>query len=160
MRPFVLALLLAVTGCVGPVETRIDSAGAASVKPTTFQIAEAAAAEALPAVVAGLTQKGFEQAGVGQLSLQVTVSDRPAELALQSGSTTLSPAAGKKRCAKREYRLGITLTRVADGTEVYRAHAAEFHCKQTLTEVLPVLVNAALADLGAPRGSYIVKRRR
>jgi hypothetical protein len=160
MRSFIFVFLLAVTACAGPIETRIDSAGMGPVKPATFQIGEAASAEALPTIVGLLQQKGFQQAGVGQLSLQIALSDRPAELALQSGSATLSPAKGKQGCAKREYRLGVTLTRLSDGTEVYRAHAAEFHCKLTLTDVLPILAQSALADLGAPRGAYTVNRPR
>lgn len=148
------------TACAGPIETRIDSVGVAAVKPTTFEIGEAASTEALPAVVDALRQMGFQQAGAGQLSLQVALSNRPADLSLKSGSETLSPAKGKKRCAKREYRLGVTLTRISDGTEIYRAHAAEFHCKLTLAEALPALVKSALADLGRPRGAYVVNRPR
>jgi hypothetical protein len=160
MRSLIFVCLLSVTACAGPIETRIDSAGVALVKPTTFQIGEAASAEATPTIIGLLQQKGYQQAGTGQLSLQVALSDRPAELALQSGAATLSPAKGKKRCAKREYRLGVTLTRISDGAEIYRANAAEFHCKLTLADVLPILAQSALADLGAPRGAYIVNRPR
>lgn len=160
MRFFIFLSLLGVTACAGPIETRIDSAGMASVKRATFQMGEAASAEATPTIVGLLQQKGYQQAATGLLSLQVALSDRPAELALQSGTAILSPAKGKKRCAKREYRLGVTLTRLSDGAEIYRAHAAEFHCKLTLAEVLPILAQSALADLGAPRGAYIVNRPR
>lgn len=160
MRLFVLALSLSLAACVGPIETRVESSGETGVRPATFQTGEAASADALPLVTAALSGRGYRSDAAGSLSLQVTVSDRPAELALQSGDTTLSPARGKKRCAKREYRLGITLTRMSDGAAIYRGHAAEFHCKLKLAEVLPVLVESALADLGAPRGAYIVKRPR
>lgn len=160
MRLFTLALSLSLAACVGPIETRIDSSGETGARLTSFQADEAAAVEALPLVTAALTERGYRSDASGSLSLQVTVSDRPADLALKSGEAMLSPAKGKKRCAKREYRLGVVLTRLSDGVEIYRAHAAEFHCKLTLTEVLPVLVKSALADLGAPRGAYVVNRPR
>jgi hypothetical protein len=160
MRTLLIVSSLLLAACAGPIETRIDSSGLSLVPSATFQIDEAASAAAKPLVAAALAQKGFVQAAVGEYSLQVTSSDRPAELSLKNGTETLSPSAGKKRCADREYRLGLTLTRIADGAVVYRAHAAEFHCKLKLAEVLPALVSSALADLGAPRGAYIVKRPR
>jgi hypothetical protein len=160
MRSLLIVLTLSLAACASPIETRIDSTGLSPVEPVTFQIDEAASADAKPLVAAALVQIGFVQATVGEYSLQVTSSDRPAELSLKNGTETLSPSAGKMRCADREYRLGLTLTRIVDGAVAYRALAAEFHCKLKLAEVLPVLVSSALADLGAPRGAYIVKRPR
>jgi hypothetical protein len=117
-----------------------------------------ASAQALVAKL--LTDKGYTADAAAELNLQVTLSDRPAALSLQNGQRILSPAAGKKTCAERDYRVGITLTRIADGAEYYRSSSAEFHCKLTMEQVLDNLVRAALSDLGAPRGSYTVKRPR
>jgi hypothetical protein len=163
MRAFLFALPLFLAACAGPIETRIDNAGLSSVEPTSFAIDSNAIG-----LVAGvqskaasiLTDKGFRQSEKADLMLQVTVSDRPANLALQNGSVTLSPSASKKRCAKRDYRVGVMLVRLADGATYYRSTAAEFHCKLTLEQALAGLVSAALADVGNPKGNYTINRSR
>lgn len=160
MRTLFIALSLSLAACAGPIETRIENSGVAPVAPATFQFDPEAYADAKALVGPALEQRGFKLVEAGALNVQVTVAERSAQLALQEGKAILSPAAGKKLCAEREYRLGITLTRISDGLTIYRANAAEFHCKETLAEVLPVLVNSALTDLGAPRGQYVVKRPR
>ncbi len=159
--PFVIALFLA--GCTGPIETRVDSRGMTAVQPVSFAVDPMPVGLRLDAqnmVAKALLGKGYSAGEMAKLSLQVTVSDRPADLSLRAGSDVLAPAAGKKSCAKREYRLGIMLTEIANGSLYYQSHAAEYHCKQTIQQALPILVDAALKDIGAPRGSYIVKRRR
>jgi hypothetical protein len=156
-----VALMLA--SCAGPIETRISSVGATELVPVTIMIDESHKTENATArslTIGALEKKGLSVATDGKLLLQVATSERPASLALSNGKAVLSPSARKKLCAKTEYRLGITLTRISDGAEIYRANAAEFHCKLSLDAVLPSLVDAAVADLGKPRGSYIVKRPR
>lgn len=110
-----------------------------------------------------LAKKGFGVAEEAPLHLEITVDQRDASLALGSnnGSESLSAAKRKKplqSCHDTEYRLGVTLTRIADGEEIYRGRVAEYHCRMSLAEAMPVLVDAALADLGKPRGSYAVLR--
>jgi hypothetical protein len=163
MKATFLAFPLLLAACTGPIETRVDSAGLANVSPGAFEVdadSSNLSENADTLVINALAQKGFRASSTASLSLQISVSNRPAAVAIQSGSATLSKAASKQRCADREYRLGITLTRISDGAEVYRATAAEFHCKLTLAQVLPVLVKSALADLGAPKGSYALTRPR
>jgi hypothetical protein len=159
----VIPMLLVVASCAGPIQTRVDSAGVAAFAPTTFMVdannqVENSTARTLS--ISALEKKGLILAPAGQLLMQVTTAERSADLALSNGKAMLSPRAGKKRCAKKEYRVGIVLTRISDGAEIYRAHAGEFHCTLTLDAVLPALVDAAVADIGNPRGSYVVKRRR
>jgi hypothetical protein len=163
MRTAFIALTLLLTACAGPIETRVESTGLSKAAPTSFMIdpdlvGPAAGVQAKVSSLLG--ERGFRLADNGVLQLRVTASDRPAELALQSGAKEISPSAGKAKCAKREYRVGVTLTRISDGTDYYRASAAEFHCKLTIDEVMPTLVSAALADLGAPRGPYTLTRPR
>jgi hypothetical protein len=164
MRATSFTLLLLLSACAGPIETRITSSGLTSPQPASFagdpKAADVAATNAQTIASRILAGKGYSQAEIAELNLQVTVSDRPAELSLQSGTATLSPAAVKKQCAKREYRVGVTLTKIADGAEHYHGTAAEYHCKLALADVLDSMVASALADLGAPRGSYTVKRPR
>lgn len=109
-----------------------------------------------------MAQKGFELAKEAKLHAEITLDARDASLALGSGTEKLSVPKRRKplqRCNDREYRFGITLTRVTDGMEIYRGRAAEYHCKMTIAEALPTLVDAALADLGQPRGSYALVRK-
>jgi hypothetical protein len=164
MRSFILLpILFAAASCAGPIETRIDSAGARELAPATIMVDESNKVEnptARSLALAALEKKGFSKATDGKLLLQTTTSEWPAALSLSNGATVLSPAAKKKRCAKTEYRLGIVLTRISDGAEIYRVRTAEFHCKLPLDAVLPMMVDAAMVDLGNPRGSYIVKRPR
>ncbi|MBL0924537.1 MAG: hypothetical protein IBJ12_08760 [Sphingomonadaceae bacterium] len=110
-----------------------------------------------------LSQMGFVQANNASIYLEVTFDVRDASLSLGSelGSGSLSPAKKRKplqSCADREFRLGITMTRIVDGAELFKGRAAEYHCKMTAEEAMPVLVNAALSDLGNPRGGHVVKR--
>ena len=163
MQAYFLALPLLLAGCIGPIETRIDSAGLSGASPPSYLLDADSmnlteGADAL--VINALAQKGLRRSETAPINLQIAVSDRPAAIAVQSASATLAKSAGKKSCADREYRLGVTLTRISDGAEVYRGHAAEFHCKLTMAQVLPVLVKSALADFGAPKGSYVVTRPR
>jgi hypothetical protein len=159
-------LLLLISACVGPIETRVDSRGLNDAQPVSILADTDVAvisAEARRLVEQALFAKGFRAASESpkaDVSLHVTLSDRPADLSLNAGSDVLAPPSGKKRCAKREYRLGLTMIKIADGTIFYKSNAAEFHCKQTVQQVLPMLVDAALKDIGSPRGAYIVKRPR
>jgi hypothetical protein len=159
-------VFLIVSACVGPIETRVDSRGLNEAQPVSILAdtdVAVASSEAHRVVEQALFAKGFRAASESpkaDVSLHVTLSDRPADLSLNAGSEVLAPPSGKKRCAKREYRLGLTLTKIADGAIIYKSHAAEFHCKQTVQQALPALVDAALRDIGAPRGAYIVKRPR
>ena len=163
MRLVAPLLFLLVSACIGPIETRVDSRGLSEAQLVSFAVdpdVMGPAAEAQKQVGQALLAKGYRAAEIADVSLHVTVSDRPAVLSLHSGPAVLAPSSGKKRCAKREYRVGVTLTKIADGSQLYQSHAAEFHCKLTVEQVVPALVDAALKDLGSPRGSYITKRPR
>jgi hypothetical protein len=163
MRLVAPLLLLFVSACVGPIETRVDSRGLVGAKPVNFAADPdvlGLAVHAQEQVIQALAAKGYRAAEMADVSLHVTLSDRPADLSLNAGPVVLAPTSGKKRCAKREYRLGVTLTKIADGSLHYQSHVAEFHCKLTIEQVLPMLVDAALKDVAAPRGSYTIKRPR
>ena len=163
MRLVAISLFLLVSACIGPIETRVDSRGSGGTQPISFASDPdviGSAVDAQKLVAKALAAKGYRAADIADVSLHVTVSDRPAELSLHSGPAVIAPNSGKKRCAKREYRLGVTLTKIADGALYYQSHAAEYHCKLTVQQVLPALADAALKDIGAPRGAYIIKRPR
>jgi hypothetical protein len=160
-------LLILCTGlgaCATPIETQISSSGAGITSPIRFSSeGRAATDEARKLVLGQLQSKGLVLDAAGEARLEVTLAARPSALALSADGKPLSPALTKKdsrRCKWQEYRLGVGLYRISDGAELYKASAAEHHCKEALNQVMPMLVDAALADLAAPRGSYIVKRVR
>ncbi len=157
-----------VSACSSGVETRIDSAGLSALNVQSFS---GAAAEDAPADLKqayslardALISRGFTPAQDGGLLLQVTLDSRDASVAVgtSAGQANLSAAKLRKplqSCADKEFRLGLTMTRIGDGTEIYRSRVAEYHCKMPLTDALPFMVKTALADLGKPRGSYLVRR--
>lgn len=166
---FIMSAAMAVSACSSGVETRISSRGIAS--PVAQSYMTMSTAEASPelqsayAIVArSLSDKGFSSVKEAPLHLEVTVDRRDASLALGSASGPQSLSASKRRkplqnCKDMEYRLGITITRIADGVELYKGTAAEHHCKLPMADALPALVDAALADFGQPRGTYSVKRK-
>jgi hypothetical protein len=164
-----IAAAMLVTSCAGKIETRISSSGVQS--PAAAQYMISTVTETSPElrsahklVAANMARKGFALAKEASLHLEITLDARPAALALggKDGASSLSPAKKKRplqSCEDREYRLGVTLTKVADGSEVYRGRAAEYRCKVSVSEALPTLVNAALADFGSPRGNYVLTRK-
>ncbi len=163
-----LIAALALSACVKKVETRINSSGAHDVATGSYiwiapektesrilKLAQGLVAEQLKA-------KGLNSSQDGKYYLEVGVASRPASLALSQSGGALA-AGNKKRssrnCRWNEYRISITLSRISDGQAHYRSSAGEFHCKQSFAQILPVLVDAALADYGNPRGAYVVKRK-
>jgi hypothetical protein len=161
------AILIA--GCVPTVETRIMSSGQPTVAGAIFslsddQISTPELRYAQNLVADALRAKGFTSGESAALHLEVTLAVRSASLALgtAAGPGSLSPAKRQKplqSCDDREFRVGVALTRVADGVLAYQGSAAEYHCNLPLAEALPDLVDAALADFGNPRGGYVVSRK-
>jgi hypothetical protein len=158
---------LMLTACVQKVDTRVNSAGISNPAVASYilvapeKVTSPTYKAAQWMVSDRLYKRGYTISDTGSLYLQIGVASRPASLALKQSNATLAEASKKpssKRCPLNEYRLTISLTNVADGAEVYSASASEYHCKLTLDAVLPVLADAALADLGQPKGAYVVER--
>jgi hypothetical protein len=166
-----LAALMLIWACTGPIETRVSSSGMALSGEYTILDEQGAShsdivLKARALTLDKLSSRGFALVPNGAHKLDVTVSERPANLLITAGSeqgkTVIASPKPKKplqSCVDVEFSLVVRLTNVADGTEHYRGRASEFHCKAGLTEVLPSLVDAALADLSSPKGEHIVKRR-
>jgi hypothetical protein len=156
-------------GCSSIIKTRVSSSGVPSPAIEAYMISTVAetSPELLSAyklVAASMASKGFTLAKEAPLHLEITLDARPAALSLggKGGPESLSPAKRKRplqSCEDREYRLGVTLTKVGDGSEIYRGRAAEYHCRVAVADALPTLVNAALTDFGKPRGNYVVARK-
>lgn len=158
-----------VAGCASKIDTRVSSSGIQSPAADSYMISTVGETSpelrgAYRLVATSMATKGFILAKEAPLHLEITLDARPAELSLgaKEGPDSLSPAKKKKplqSCEDREYRLGVTLTKVNDASEVYRGRAAEYHCKVAVVEALPKLVDAAMADFGNPRGSYVLARK-
>ncbi|MFN3450762.1 MAG: hypothetical protein ACK4ZE_01270 [Sphingorhabdus sp.] len=165
----ITVIALGLSGCAQDVQTRVSSAGmpdaaAGAYMISTTETMSAELRQAYPLVTKTLASKGYSIANEAPLHLQVTVDSRDAALSVGGAVGPTDLAAAKKQkplqsCKDKEYRFGVTLTRVADGAEIYRGRAAEYHCKMALVEALPTLVDAALADVGAPRGAYTLSRK-
>lgn len=165
----VLLLLPAfLMACAQTVDTRINSSGAVDATPARYSIAMPHAAPppeyeaAHRLVTAKLAARGYNASLDGTAYLQIGIASRPANLTLKQPGTILGAASTKpsnKQCPLSEYRLSIALNNIADGREIYTASAAEFHCAKDFAAALPVLVDAALADLGQPKGAYVFKRK-
>jgi hypothetical protein len=166
---FLLLTSLALSACVPKVETRVTSAGTGTVSRSNFVLApleKTSSPELLLGrrlVVERLLALGLAESASGPLYLQVGVSGRPASLALTQTNKALaikSPKKSSQKCPLYDHRLSIVLTQIADGSEIYRASASEFHCGTALAETLPILAEKAMADFGNPRGEYVIYRQR
>ncbi|MBK6707852.1 MAG: hypothetical protein IPG54_10380 [Sphingomonadales bacterium] len=163
-------IILGLSSCAGPIETRVVSSGAGLREPFSILAEDPpkseTAASARTLVLDQLAGAGYRQSDNGSLQLQVAFAERDAGIAVQtkSGETIHDVAVVKPRkplqsCADRELRLTVTLTRIADGAELYRGSAAEYHCKARPTDVIPALVEASLDDLSSPKGAYTTTRQ-
>ncbi len=165
------ALLALMTGCSGPIETRIETAlPAAPARGATYVLS---AAEGKTGTVEeqarrlletrlsahGLTR--IEDPEAALYAVALSISERPADMTYTTGDR--APVMAKRNkpfqsCNDRDLSVAVTMTRVADAAPAYRGTAAEYHCKAKLAEVMPSLLDAALKGLGGQTGSWIEKR--
>ena len=169
MRYLVVPLTaILIAGCSQTVETRIMSKGQPALVAGAFSLSEnkSQSVELLSAqqqVTIALVSRGYSVAENAALHLEVSLAERPAVLSLGTATGPASLASAKRKkplqdCQDREYRIGVALTRIADGALLYQGSAAEYHCNETLANAIPELVKAVLADLGNPRGTYVARR--
>jgi hypothetical protein len=165
-----LLLVLGLSACAGPLETRVVSSGQGIDRPDYILQEEAPQSEPLLRAhieaMHQLADRGFMVSDKGTLKFDIAFAERDASIAVLSKSgdkvQVIAPAKQKKplqNCADREMRLTLTLTRIADGAEVYRGSASEYHCKAQAVDVVPEMVKAAMADLAKPKGAYSIKRQ-
>ena len=167
---------LILAGCSGPIETRIETHSAALLaERDSFSFGEQPGEQSETYVQAenlvreALIAKNITASDTGNILVELSLSSRPADVAISVGEKDKEhQLAGKKekkflqRCRDVEHRLSIGLLDQATGQLVYRGHAAEYHCKGTLSQSLPHLVEAALSDFGSPPtnvASKSVKKR-
>jgi hypothetical protein len=157
--------LLLIAGCASPIETRINSAGEKDPALSAFVLGTEPRSEegkaAQESVLAKLSERGLKANDAAPLRLDVTFSSLPASLKLvgSQGLGKAKPKRKSKTCNSVEHKLGIALARISDGAVVYRSVALEYHCAGNALAVIPVLADAAVKDIGAPKGPYFVERK-
>lgn len=155
---------LTLAGCSGPIETRIQTHSAAPLADrSSFSFGEQpgekspAFAQAEQLVREAMIAKNMTASENGNILVELSLSSRPADVAISVGENGKErELAGKKQkkflqsCRDFEHRLSIGLLDQAGGQLLYSGQAAEYHCKGSLADSLPHLVEAALSDLGSP----------
>lgn len=167
-RGITLAFASLLAGCAHHTETRTNSVGMVNPEPGFYQliapekIVSPDLVKAQGLVTQKLASRGFSASVNGLYYLQVGTAERPSSISItKTGEAKLSTKKTifKPKCMPKEYRVVIALTKISDGQNIYYSSASEDHCKQSFDDVLPTLVDAALADLGKPRGAVTTKRR-
>lgn len=149
--------------CSGPIETRLNNAGIGVAQAGSYRVVQAPGDQsdsqqmALAETIKALAGLGWTQSDSGRHLLSVAVAERPADLGLAiKAGTAAQPLATPKpqrimqSCKDREYRVTVALVDAVSGAVAYRGSAAEFHCREQLANVLPLLVDHAVQDMGNP----------
>ena len=175
MRPLQYGIMLAAVGlmtaCSGPVETHISTAmPRAPEKGGIYFLStpEGVAAPVQEAAIVLLEQRLTTQGLIrtmdsesAQYVVSLGVADRLADVGYTSGDATLAAPKQKRAlqsCADREYRITFAIQKVADGTDAYHGSASEYHCKARFTDVMPLLLDAALSGFNGQTGTRVEKR--
>jgi len=158
-----LVVCLMVSGCSGPIETRIqthsafpftDNSSYTFAKETDQPSKEYNQARQL--VQQSLQSRNMRLNDDASILVQFSVSQRPASVAIVAGEgNKIQEIANKKehkflqQCDDIEHRFSIGLFRQSDGQKIYSGSAAEYHCNGKLEESLTQLVTSALSELGS-----------
>ncbi|PHR14252.1 MAG: hypothetical protein COA41_17740 [Sphingopyxis sp.] len=170
----IIASAMAVAGCAGPIETRVQSQQLVpAVEQKGFAwspidpIANRDTELARDLVGKSLVEKGYQQTPDATILVHVALADRPANIAIDAGDDKavqpLVPAKRQKSfqsCKDREHRLTVSLFDQRRRQKLYSGSAAEYHCKGTIAQSLPFLVNAALSGLDGNISDTPVSRTR
>ncbi|WP_156472275.1 hypothetical protein [Sphingorhabdus sp. M41] len=158
---WILAGAIMVSGCAGPIETRVQTHQVISA-PDQKQFSvwridavdNADLALARNMVAESLGERGYQSSPEASILVHVALSDRPADIAIDAGDkdTERSIAAAKRQkrfqsCKDREHRLTVSLFDQLRGAKLYSGSAAEYHCNGTIAQSLPFLVDSALSGL-------------
>lgn len=157
----ILVGAITVSSCIGPIETRVQThqvIAAPDQKKFRMSPIDAIAnrdlERARDMIAQSLRERGYQSDSDASILVQVALSDRPAEIAVKAGDKDAEQllAAAKRQngfrsCKDREHRLTISLFDQLRGTMLYSGNSAEYHCKDTIVQSLPFLVESALSGL-------------
>ncbi|ASK89738.1 hypothetical protein [Sphingorhabdus sp. SMR4y] len=158
---WILASALAVSGCAGPIQTRVQThqlVAPSEQKTFTTSPVDAVAnrdlVDARDLVTQSLERRGYISSSNASILVHVALADRPADIAVEAGTDkaaqSITPAKKQKRfqsCKDREHRLTVSLFDQVRGRKLYSGSAAEYHCKGTIAQSLPHLIDSALSGL-------------
>lgn len=165
MRRFatlMIPIVALTASCGGPIETRVQTQ-AGSALPAQKQYSFTAKPEqnsetytmARKMVADALATKNFATTNDAPILVHIALAGRPASIAVTAGenSEVSTIAEQKKRkplqsCEDVEHRLTVYMVNASDGSTIYSGTAAEYHCKGSIEQSLPHLIDAALSDLG------------
>jgi hypothetical protein len=124
----------------------------------------------LPRLTGALQKAGYAVTADAGHVVDFAFSARPAGLGVarsaqpSTGKTQqdwASPPQGRgafSPCKKQTYRLVVTMMNKANGALVYHGASEMTQCPVSSQAAVDMLLTGALADLGAPGKSYVVKR--
>lgn len=157
-----IPILAMTANCSGPIETRIQTQ-AASPLPAQKQYSFPAKPEqknetykkARTLVAEALSAQNFTATENAPTMVHIALAERPASIAMTVGEKADVDIISlpKKRkplqsCKDIEHRLTLKMIDTASGSVIYSGTAAEYHCKGSLEQSLPYLIDGALSDLG------------
>lgn len=157
------------SGCVSSVETRLEGYGPGAVAPAVLTVpppdpsASSINPDTRSLIEKKLAARGFTFGENGDYILEFAQSIRPADIAIFRKAVTVSAATLKKgsvlqSCKQAIHRLTLVVLKQSSGAMAYRGYAEEYHCRGTMVESLPYLVDALVADLGNPGHGTRIKR--
>ncbi len=157
-----IPIMAMTASCSGPIETRIQTQTAASMpaqKQYSFTEKPEQNSEiyktARNLVAEALSAKSFSATDQASIMVHIALANRPASIAMTTGEENdidiiVSQKERKplQSCEDVEHRLTVTMVDSANGSTVYSGTAAEYHCKGSLEQSLPYLIDGALSGLG------------
>ncbi|WP_417622918.1 hypothetical protein [Parasphingorhabdus sp.] len=158
----ILAGATMVSGCAGPIETRGRThqvIAAPEQKNFTISSKDAVINRdielAREMVAKALGERGYKPSPDASIVVHVALAERPADIAItakdKEAEQSIAAAKRKKRfqsCRDQEHRLTVSLFDQASGTKLYTGSASEYHCKGTIAQSLPFLIDSALSGFG------------
>ncbi len=165
----IVALALISAGCASPVQTRLAGNGA-GVAPAARLVVLAAEedgpldnAALLSAIKVRLAGLGYSVAADGEYILDFALSARSADISVSASSDKAATTGPKKNflqsCKPQVHSLTLVALNRDSGDVAYRGAAEELHCRGTLAESLPHLVDALATDITRPGGIRLLSRK-
>jgi hypothetical protein len=161
---------LLAAACSTPVETRLTSSGTGLSPAARLTVVTA---ETDGAVLHAETRRLFEQyltargssfSEAGDYLIEFAPGQRAADVILYQdpAKPSASPAKGRSllsSCNDQLHRVTLVVLKRETGDVAYRGDAEERHCKATLNQTLPFLVETLVADLEKPAGTRVTTRK-
>lgn len=168
-----IPIIAIIASCSGPIETRIETqsgSALATQKQYSFTAKPEQNSEtyqsARKMVANALATNSFTAKDSAPILVHIALGGRPASIAMTAGEkddvSTIAEQKERKplqSCEDVEHRLTINMVNATDGSILYSGTAAEYHCKGTMEQSLPHLIDAALSDLGNSGEANINKTR-